>query len=75
MTSDADEIIGEYQYGFRSRSTVNHISSILKILEKKWEYNNEVYQLFKDFEKASDTMKRESLYYTSILIKCGIQKN
>jgi hypothetical protein len=36
--------------------------SIRQILEKNWEYNNEVYQLFIDFEKVYDSIKRESLY-------------
>ena len=42
------------------------------ILEKKWEYNKEVCQLFIDFEKAYDSMKRESLYV--IVIKFGVPK-
>ena len=46
----------------RNRSTVDHIFSLRQILEKKWEYNKEVYQLFIDFEKAYDSTKRESLY-------------
>ena len=38
MTPYANEIIGEYQCGFRrNRSTVDHIFSILQILEKKWD--------------------------------------
>ena len=58
MTPYANEIIGEYQCGFRrNRSTINHIFSIRQILEKKWEYNNDVRQLFIDFEKAYDTIK------------------
>ena len=53
MTPYANEIIGEYQYGFRrNRSTVDHIFSIRQILEKKWEYNKDVCQQFIDFEKA-----------------------
>ena len=43
MTPYANEIVGEYQCGFRSnRSTVDHIFSIRQILEKKWEYNKDV---------------------------------
>jgi hypothetical protein len=38
----------------------------------KWEYNNKVCRLFIDFEKAYDSIKRESLY--DILIKFGYQK-
>jgi len=29
------------------------------MLEKKWEYNEEVHQLFKDFKKAYDSVRRE----------------
>ena len=43
-----------------------------QILEKKWAYNNAVCQLFIDFEKAYDSIKRESLY--DILIKFGVPK-
>ena len=38
----------------------------------KWENNKEVCQLFIDFEKAYDSIKRESLY--DILIKFGVAK-
>ena len=58
MTSYANEIIEEYQCDFRrNRSTVDHIFSNRQILEKKWEYNKDVYQLFIDFEKAHDSIK------------------
>ena len=42
------------------------------MLEKKWEYNKDVFQLFIDFEKAYESIKRESLY--DILIKFGVPK-
>ena len=48
------------------------IFSIRQILEKKWEYNNKVCQLFIDFEMAFDSIKRESLY--DILIKFGVPR-
>ena len=32
------------------------------MLEKKWEYNEAVYQLFIDFKKAYDSVKREVSY-------------
>ena len=73
MTPYANEIIGEYQCGFRrNRSTVDHIFSIWLIFEKKWEYNKDVCQLFIDFENTYDSIKRESLY--DILIKFGVPK-
>jgi hypothetical protein len=40
------------------------------MLEKKWEYNEAVHQLFIDFKKAYDSVRREVLY--TILIKSGI---
>jgi hypothetical protein len=67
----ADEIIGEHQCGFRrNRSTTDHIFCIRQILEKKWEYNEAVNQLFIDFKKAYDLFRREVLY--NILIEFGI---
>ena len=32
---------------------------IRQILEKKWEYNDAVHQLFIDFKKAYDSVRRE----------------
>jgi hypothetical protein len=67
------EIIGDHQCGFhRNRSTIDQIFYIRQILEKKWEYNGTVHQLFIDFKKAYDSIKREVLY--SILVEFGIPK-
>jgi hypothetical protein len=44
--------------------------SIRQILEKKWEYNEAVQQLFIDFKKAYDSVRREVLY--NILTDFGI---
>ena len=55
-----------------NRSTLDHIFSNRQILEKQWEYNKDVCKLFTHFEKAYDSIKRESLY--NILIKFGIPK-
>jgi retron-type reverse transcriptase len=41
-------------------------------LEKKWEYNGTVQQLFIDFKKAYDSIRREALY--NILIEFGIPR-
>jgi hypothetical protein len=38
------------------------IFCIRQILEKKWEYNGTVNQLFIDFKKAYDSVWRELLY-------------
>jgi hypothetical protein len=41
-------------------------------LEKKWEYNGTVQQLFIDFKKAYDSIRREVL--CNILIDFGIPR-
>ena len=69
----AEEVIGDHLCGFRrNRSTTDHIFCIRQILEKKWEYNEAVHQLFIDFKKAYDAVRREVLY--NILIEFGIPK-
>ena len=42
------------------------------ILEKKWEYSEPVHQLFIDFKKAYDSVRREVLY--KIVIEFGIPR-
>ncbi|KAJ4431782.1 hypothetical protein ANN_20387 [Periplaneta americana] len=58
----------------RPRSTWedNIKMDLREILEKKWEYKGTVHQLFIDFKKAYDSVKREVLY--NILIEFGIPK-
>jgi hypothetical protein len=69
----ADEIIGDNQCGFQSnRSTTDQIFYICQILEKKWEYNGTVRQLFIDFKKAYDSVRGEVLY--NILIEFRIRR-
>jgi hypothetical protein len=71
LTPYAEEIIGERQCGFRrTKLTTDHIFCIRQILEKKWEYNEAVHQLFIDFKIAYDSVRREVLY--NILIEFGI---
>jgi hypothetical protein len=41
-------------------------------MEKKWENNGTVHQLFIDFKKAGDSVRREVLY--CILIEFGIPR-
>jgi len=56
----AQEIIGDNQCGFRrNMSTIDHIFCIRQILEKKLKYNEPVHQLFIDFKKAYDSVRRE----------------
>ncbi|KAJ4432787.1 hypothetical protein ANN_21426 [Periplaneta americana] len=73
LTPYVDEIIEDHQCGFRrNRSTIDQIFCIRQIMEKKWEYKGTVHQLFIDFKKAYDSVKREVLY--DILIEFGIPK-
>ena len=69
----AKENIRDNQCDFRlDRSTVDQIFCIRQMLEKKWEYNEEVHQLFIDFKKAYDSVRRKVLY--RILIEFGIPR-
>ena len=73
LTPYAEEIIGDYQCGFRrNRSTTDQMFTVRQLLEKKWEFNETVYQLFVDFKKAYDSVKRTRLY--KILVLLGIPK-
>jgi hypothetical protein len=51
---------------------MDQILYIQQILEKKWEYNGMVHQLFIDIKKAYNSFKREVLY--NILFEFGIPK-
>jgi hypothetical protein len=45
-------------------------SAFIKYWRKKWEYNEAVHQLFIDFKKVNDSVRKEVLY--NILIEFGI---
>jgi len=71
LTPYAEEIIWDHQSGFRrNRSTTDHIFCMRQILKKKFEYSEAVHQLFIDFKKAYDSVRREVLF--NILIEFGI---
>jgi hypothetical protein len=66
-----DEIIGVHQCGFRrNRSTTGQIFCIRQILENKWEYKITLHQLFIDFKKINNSVRREVLYI--IFTECGV---
>jgi hypothetical protein len=50
----------------------DQIFYIRQILEKKWEYNGTVHQLFIDFKEAYDLVRKEVLY--NILIEFVIPR-
>jgi hypothetical protein len=53
-----------------NRSTTDQIFCICQILAKIWEYTEVVHQLFIDFKKAYDSVRREVL--CNILIDFGV---
>jgi hypothetical protein len=55
-----------------NRSTTDQVFCIRQILEKKWEYNGTVHQLFIGFKKANYSVRRELFY--NILIELGIPR-
>jgi hypothetical protein len=67
----AEEITVDHQCGsHHHKSTTDHIPYIHHIVEKKLEYKEAAHQLFTDFKKAYDSVKRELLYNS--LIEFGI---
>lgn len=66
-----EEILGDYQCGFRAgRSTTDQIFTIRQIMEKAWEYNIAIHQLFLDFKQAYDSIDRNVLF--NIMEEFGI---
>ena len=58
-----EHIIGEYQAGFRTgKSTTDQIFTVKNLLENAWEHNVEIHQIFVDFLKAYDSIRRDKLY-------------
>ena len=58
-----EHIIGEYQAGFRTeKSTTDQIFTVKNLLEKAWEHNVEIHQIFVDFQKTYDSIRRDKLY-------------
>jgi hypothetical protein len=55
------KLLGIISVGSVVSSTMDKIFYILQILEKKREYNGIVHQLFIDFKKAYDSVRREVL--------------
>jgi sorting nexin-29 len=68
-----EENLGKYQCGFqKGRSTIEQLSVIGQIKEKKYEYRQNIWQLFVDFKKAYDSIHQKSLY--NIMDEVGIPK-
>jgi hypothetical protein len=71
LTPNGKKITGDHHCGFRhDRAATDHIFCIHQILEKTWDYNPAVHQLFLDCKEAYDSVRREVLY--NILTEVGI---
>jgi hypothetical protein len=58
-----EEFIGEYQCGFRKgRSTTDHTFSLRQIMEKFYEHNTQLHQLYVDFKQAFDSISRPYIF-------------
>jgi len=58
-----EKVMGYYQNGFRDgRSVIDNIFALKIINEKLWEYNQSVQYLFIDFQKAYDSLHRDTLW-------------
>jgi sorting nexin-29 len=73
LTLYTDKITEDHQSVLScNRSITNQMFSIWQLLEKKWEYNGTVYQLFIDFKKAYNSVRRKVLH--NILTEFGIPR-
>ena len=63
IKNEVDNILRKEQVGFReNRSTIDQIFTLRNILEQVNEWNATLYTHFIDFEKAFDSVHRESLW-------------
>jgi len=69
----AEDILIEYQSGFRrGKSTTNYIFMLKQITEKFYKYNKDLHIRFVDFKQAFDSINRVQLW--TALKNFGISK-
>jgi len=62
--------LGDYQSGFRpNRSTIDNIFMIRQIIEKCYEYNIDIHNIYIDYTHAFDSMKRNKILNSLIQYK------
>lgn len=62
LESYAEKTIGNYQAGFRpKKSTMDQLFTVRQLLQKCWEFDIDVWQLFVDFRQAYDSINRNAL--------------
>ena len=65
MRDTVDRILGEEQAGFRpKRGTIEQLFVLGNILGQLFEWNSNIYMIFVDFQKAFDSIHRETLWTT-----------
>ena len=63
ITGAIDSILRQEQTGFRKgRSCMDHIFTLRQIIEQSEEWNSALYIVFVDFEKAFDSVHRDSMW-------------
>jgi hypothetical protein len=68
-----EEILGDYQCGFRKGpSTNDQIFMLREIIEKTYEFNVDMHQLFIDYKQAYDSINQQQMY--KIMKEFGIPK-
>jgi hypothetical protein len=73
LTQYIYEIILDHRCGFQNnRSTKFYIFYIRQLSEKKWEGNETIPQLFTDFKKACDSVRREIFSVLALNLVFGI---
>ena len=69
---EQNDVIGECQAGFRKNySTIDHIFTLMAMIQKQFSLNRKLYVAFIDFEKAFDSISRKLLW--PILVKNGVK--
>ncbi|XP_025196768.1 uncharacterized protein LOC112595684 [Melanaphis sacchari] len=68
-----EKIVGNYQCGFRrGKSTTDHVFALRQIMSKYYEFGKDLHLVFVDYKQAYDSVDREELWKTLIIL--GIPK-